>query len=51
MYDVSGKRALTANVSNGAAQLDISRLPNGIYTVVSIDENGNKVDTRKIVKQ
>jgi uncharacterized protein YjdB len=45
---VEGKVLMT---QNDAHALDISSLPDGIYMIMLTDEHGNKLTTRKIVKQ
>ncbi len=47
-YDVSGKKVLSKN-GNGKTEIDISRLPKGIYTA-NILSNGKVIANSKIVK-
>ena len=50
VFDVSGKRMLSQMVTDGMGEFNISRLARGTYTVIA-DSNGERIDTKKIVKQ
>lgn len=50
VYDAVGRKVISQNLNGGFAQLNVSSLPKGIYTVIAYD-NGKKVDAKKIVKQ
>ena len=50
LYDQSGRRLMMRTLTNGFAELNVSTLPKGIYTVVA-ESNGVRVESTKIVKQ
>ncbi len=50
VYDAAGRKVVSQKINGGSAQINISSLPKGIYTVIA-DDNGIKVDSKKIVKQ
>ena len=51
VYDVVGRKVINQQLNGGFTELNVSALPKGIYTVIAYDNNGKKVDTKKIVKQ
>ncbi len=50
VYDAAGRKIISQKLSGNSINIPIASLPNGIYTVVA-DDNGKKVDSKKIVKQ
>jgi hypothetical protein len=50
VYDAAGRKVASQKLNGSSAQINISALPKGIYTVIA-DNNGTKVDSKKIVIQ
>ena len=50
VYDNTGKKVATQIMRDNSAEINLSSLPNGVYTVIA-EDNGKRVDTKKIVKQ
>ena len=50
IYDELGKKILSQKLSGTSVQIPVGSLPKGIYTVIA-DNNGKRVDSKKIVKQ
>jgi len=50
MFDYTGRRLETYTATNATMQINISTQPNGIYLVRILDENGNLVSQKKVVK-
>ncbi len=50
VYDNTGKVVATQMVKDGSAQINLSSLSSGVYTIVA-EDNGKRIDTKKIVKQ
>ncbi len=50
VFDATGRKVISQKMNGSLSQLNISALPKGVYTVIAYN-NGDKVDTRKVVKQ
>ena len=50
LYDAGGKRVMTKLMSGSNLDINISKLPKGIYNLVA-ESNGKKIETKKLVKQ
>jgi hypothetical protein len=50
LYDVAGKRVLLHKLTDGSAQINISKFAKGIYTLVA-EKDGLTLESSKIVKQ
>ncbi|HVK96347.1 MAG TPA: DUF4331 family protein [Flavisolibacter sp.] len=50
MYDQSGKQVAAKQLTNAMNEIDISRLPKGVYVIVA-EKDGVQIETRKVVKQ
>ncbi len=50
VYDAAGRKVASQKLNGSSAQINISSLPKGVYTVIA-DNNGTKIDSKKIVIQ
>ncbi len=50
IYDQGGRKVASQVLTSGMVQFNITNLPKGAYTVVA-DNNGQRVETKRIVKQ
>ncbi len=50
LYDNSGKRVISQIMKDNNAQINVSSLASGVYTLVATDNKGKRVDTKKIIK-
>ena len=51
VYDAAGKRVVAQVMKDNNAQISMSSLSKGVYTVVAVDSNGKHIDETKIIKQ
>ncbi len=51
MYDNGGKRIMEQVVKDNTATINITSLARGVYTIVATDNNGKKIEVKKIVKE
>ena len=50
IYDITGRKVLTASTNGVTMQFNISDQPNGIYLVRIMDKDGTMVAQKKVVK-
>ena len=50
LYDQVGKRIKSQLVINGVSEIDISKLPKGVYVLVA-EKDGVQMEARQIIKQ
>ncbi len=51
MYDNGGKKIMAQVVKDNTATINIASLARGVYTIVASDNNGKKIEVKKIVKE
>ncbi len=50
VFDATGRRVISQRINGSLGQININALPRGVYTIIAYN-NGDKVDTKKVVKQ
>ena len=51
IYDNTGKRLATQVMKDNNAQINVSSLSPGVYSVIAFDSNGKRIDIQKLIKQ